>query len=162
MAGAVLVSAAEMKADRYRHHLGATDTFTFLAVQYFGVRYLEAFVCILISTMTLCFFVNWGLSGGSDLGNTEYGSGQTEFGLLAGWALPTVQSWGVTQVPLLPTRRTLPCAQGTASARESAAGRVLTPNAATIAGCGNHRCRHHAAQPLPALGARTLAQDLPQ
>eukprot|EP00966_Prymnesium_polylepis_P312556 7222736-Prymnesium_polylepis.1 len=29
----------------------ACDTLTFLAIQYLGVRYLEAFICILISTM---------------------------------------------------------------------------------------------------------------
>ena len=37
----------------------AADTLTFLAVQYLGVRYLEAFIAILISTMSICFFVNW-------------------------------------------------------------------------------------------------------
>jgi hypothetical protein len=41
------------------------DTFTFLGVQYFGVRYLEAFICILITTMCTTFFVNWGQTHGS-------------------------------------------------------------------------------------------------
>ena len=38
------------------------DTITFLAVQYLGVRYLEGMICVLIGTMSLCFFVNWGTS----------------------------------------------------------------------------------------------------
>jgi len=63
----------------------AADTLTFLAVQYFGVRYLEALVCMLISTMSICFFINWGISGGSDIQVVE------------GWVEPTVQSWAVTQ-----------------------------------------------------------------
>ena len=67
----------------------AADTLTFLAIQYLGVRYLEAFICILISTMSICFFVNWGLSGGSPMSGTG--------GLPYGWAVPTVQSWAVTQ-----------------------------------------------------------------
>ena len=67
----------------------AADTFTFLAIQHLGVRYLEAFICILISTMSVCFFINWGLSGGSPMGTTD--------GLPYGWAVPSVQSWAVTQ-----------------------------------------------------------------
>jgi len=63
----------------------AADTFTFLAVQYFGVRYLEAFICILISTMSICFFINWGSA------NTDVG------GLFFGWVVPTAQSYAVTQ-----------------------------------------------------------------
>ena len=35
------------------------DTFTFLAVHYLGVRYLEALICSLIGTMSICFFVVW-------------------------------------------------------------------------------------------------------
>ena len=38
------------------------DTFTFLAVQYFGVR-AGGLIAVLISVMTGCFFVNWGLAG---------------------------------------------------------------------------------------------------
>lgn len=36
------------------------DTFTFLALHYFGVRKLEALFCTLIGTMCLCFFVDFG------------------------------------------------------------------------------------------------------
>jgi len=61
------------------------DTFTFLAVHFFGVRYLEALICTLISMMTVCFFVNWGESG------TDGGE------LLKGWALPIVKSYAITQ-----------------------------------------------------------------
>jgi len=56
------------------------DTFTFIAVHYMGVRYLEALVCILIATMTGCFFYNWGSS--------EVNTGQ----LLQGLVLPTLPS----------------------------------------------------------------------
>uniref|UniRef100_A0A7S0JAL6 Natural resistance-associated macrophage protein n=1 Tax=Calcidiscus leptoporus TaxID=127549 RepID=A0A7S0JAL6_9EUKA len=63
----------------------ACDTFTFLAVQYFGVRYLEALICVLVSTMAVCFFVNWGKSS-TDVGN-----------LLYGWVVPTVPAYGLTQ-----------------------------------------------------------------
>ena len=38
------------------------DTFTFLAVHYLGVRYLEALICLLIGTISFCFFLNWGYS----------------------------------------------------------------------------------------------------
>jgi len=64
----------------------AADTLTFLAVQYLGVRYLEAFICILISTMSISFFVNWGISGGSDVGE-----------LLRGWVVPEIKPWAITQ-----------------------------------------------------------------
>lgn len=69
----------------------ATDTFTFLAIQYLGVRYLEAFICILISTMSIAFFINWGVSGGSSAGS------DLDQNLPFGWAVPSVQSWAVTQ-----------------------------------------------------------------
>ena len=69
--------------------LTAADTFTFLLIQHLGVRYLEAFICLLISTMSICFFINWGLSGGSPW--------QASDGLPSGWAVPSVQSWAVTQ-----------------------------------------------------------------
>jgi len=62
------------------------DSFTFLAIQYLGVRYLEAFIVVLISTMSICFFVNWGLSGGSDVPD-----------LVHGWVVPEVQAWAVPQ-----------------------------------------------------------------
>lgn len=61
------------------------DSFTFLAVQYLGVRYLEAFIFLLIATMTGCFFVNWG----NTQGNPD--------ALFLGWVVPTSQSWAVQQ-----------------------------------------------------------------
>jgi NRAMP (natural resistance-associated macrophage protein)-like metal ion transporter len=61
------------------------DTFTFLAIQYLGVRYLEALICLLIGTMAVCFFVNWGASS-ADAG-----------ALLAGWIVPTMPSYALTQ-----------------------------------------------------------------
>eukprot|EP00747_Dinoflagellata_sp_TGD_P034148 gnl/TRDRNA2_/TRDRNA2_137084_c0_seq1.p1 gnl/TRDRNA2_/TRDRNA2_137084_c0~~gnl/TRDRNA2_/TRDRNA2_137084_c0_seq1.p1 ORF type:complete len:550 (+),score=66.05 gnl/TRDRNA2_/TRDRNA2_137084_c0_seq1:75-1724(+) len=61
------------------------DTFTFLAVHYLGVRYLEALICVLIGTMTMCFFVNWGESG------TDAGT------MVTGWLLPSVHTYAVTQ-----------------------------------------------------------------
>ena len=70
----------------------AADTLTFLAIQYLGVRYLEAFICILISTMSICFFINWGVSGGS-----SFGSSDLDVNLPFGLAVPTMQSWAVTQ-----------------------------------------------------------------
>jgi len=36
------------------------DTFTFLGLHYFGVRKLEALFAVLIGTMCVCFFVNFG------------------------------------------------------------------------------------------------------
>lgn len=36
------------------------DTFTFLALHYFGIRKLEAFFATLIAIMCACFFVNFG------------------------------------------------------------------------------------------------------
>jgi len=61
------------------------DTFTFLAVQYFGVRYLEAFICILITTMCVTFFVNW---GETQVDPTD---------LVKGWVVPIMHSYGITQ-----------------------------------------------------------------
>ena len=61
------------------------DTFTFLAVQYFGVRYLEVLIAVLISVMTGCFFVNWGLAGSDGAA------------LATGWALPLLKSYATTQ-----------------------------------------------------------------
>ena len=62
------------------------DTFTFLAVQYLGVRYLEALVCLLIGTMSICFFINWGASH-ADAGK-----------LLAGWIIPSMPGYALTQL----------------------------------------------------------------
>ena len=61
------------------------DTFTFLAVHYLGVRYLEALVTIMIGTMSICFFVNW----------ATVGSDPAE--LMYGWVVPTMQPWAVAQ-----------------------------------------------------------------
>ena len=38
------------------------DTFTFLGIHYFGVRKLETFFVMLVSIMTVCFFINFGKS----------------------------------------------------------------------------------------------------
>lgn len=60
------------------------DTFTFLAVQYLGVRYLEALIVVLIGTMSLCFFINWGAS-------------DVDAGLLIrGWLVPSMPSYALT------------------------------------------------------------------
>ena len=61
------------------------DTFTFLAVQYLGVRYLEALICVLISTMSMCFFVNWGQSGADAAA------------LIRGWVVPMMPAYALTQ-----------------------------------------------------------------
>jgi len=61
------------------------DTFTFLAVHYLGIRYLEALICVLIATMSGCFFVNWGET-------------DTDFVELArGWAVPSIKSYALIQ-----------------------------------------------------------------
>mmetsp|Transcript_26789 Transcript_26789/g.90350 ORF Transcript_26789/g.90350 Transcript_26789/m.90350 type:complete len:593 (-) Transcript_26789:148-1926(-) len=61
------------------------DTFTFLAVQQLGVRYLELLICAMIGAMAVCFSLN--------LGHTGVDSAE----LLRGWALPGLQSYAVTQ-----------------------------------------------------------------
>ncbi|EOD15236.1 hypothetical protein EMIHUDRAFT_245923 [Emiliania huxleyi CCMP1516] len=58
------------------------DTFTFLAVQQLGVRYLELLICAMIGAMAVCFSLNLGHTGAE---------------LLRGWALPGLQSYAVTQ-----------------------------------------------------------------
>ena len=61
------------------------DTFTFLIVQYAGVRYLEAMICLLIGTMAVCFFINWGAS-------------ETDATLLLeGWVVPMLPAYALTQ-----------------------------------------------------------------
>ena len=70
------------------------DTFTFLAVHYFGVRYLEVLITALIAVMTACFFVNWGTSWPHS--PVEDGHDST-LALLRGLALPTMASYAVTQ-----------------------------------------------------------------
>ena len=66
--------------------LTALDTFTFLGLHYFGIRKLEAFVCALIFTMTVCFAINFvdgfGGSGGGPA-------------LLRGTVVPMVPSYGL-------------------------------------------------------------------
>jgi len=61
------------------------DTFTFLFIHFKGVRYLEALVCALITTMAVCFFINWGevsVDGGE---------------LAKGWTLPIIKSYAIMQ-----------------------------------------------------------------
>eukprot|EP00929_Paragymnodinium_shiwhaense_P111717 TRINITY_DN80006_c0_g1_i1.p1 TRINITY_DN80006_c0_g1~~TRINITY_DN80006_c0_g1_i1.p1 ORF type:complete len:575 (-),score=53.99 TRINITY_DN80006_c0_g1_i1:387-2051(-) len=61
------------------------DTFTFLAVHYLGVRYLEAMICFLVSCMSVSFFANWA--------NTTIDPAE----LARGWLLPTMPFYAVTQ-----------------------------------------------------------------
>ena len=61
------------------------DTFTFLAVHYLGVRYLEALVCVLVATMGICFFVNWG--------ETHTNPGD----LAKGWVVPSLLGYAIPQ-----------------------------------------------------------------
>jgi natural resistance-associated macrophage protein len=61
------------------------DTFTFLAVHYLGVRYLEALITSLVATMSVSFFIEWGDS-------PTYGGD-----LYKGWILPLLHSYGITQ-----------------------------------------------------------------
>jgi natural resistance-associated macrophage protein 2 len=43
--------------------LTAMDTFTFMLLQNYGVRKLEAFFMVLISTMAICFWIEMFMSG---------------------------------------------------------------------------------------------------
>ena len=61
------------------------DALSFLAIQRFGVRYLEAVICLLISVMAISFFVNWGVS------NTDGAA------LMEGLLLPRLPPYAVTQ-----------------------------------------------------------------
>ena len=61
------------------------DTFTFLAVQYLGVRYLEGLICVLIGTMSVCFFINWGDSDADAAA------------LIKGWIVPSMPAYALTQ-----------------------------------------------------------------
>ena len=63
------------------------DTFTFLAVGYLGIRYLEALIGALIGVIAVCFFANWAATG---LGDHDE--------LLRGWAVPKLPTHGFTQV----------------------------------------------------------------
>ena len=64
----------------------ALDTFTFLAVGIFGVRYLEGFICACVFIMMICFFRIWWTIGLED-----------RDALLAGWAFPRVPAYGFQQ-----------------------------------------------------------------
>ena len=63
----------------------ALDTFTFLAVGYFGVRYLEALIVCFIAVMLVCFLWNW---AATDLDSEA---------LVMGWAIPSLPAYGFTQ-----------------------------------------------------------------
>ena len=49
--------------ERFSCIITRVDTFTFLIVYYFAVRYLEMLVCGLVSTKNVCIFISWGDSG---------------------------------------------------------------------------------------------------
>ena len=61
------------------------DTFTFLALHYFGVRYLEALVIVLISTILVCFSINW----------ADAVPHQSASVLMTGWVVPMLQRYAV-------------------------------------------------------------------
>lgn len=61
------------------------DTFTFLAVHYVGIRYLEALICFLIACMSVSFFINWG--------ETKVDAAA----LVKGWIVPTMPFYALTQ-----------------------------------------------------------------
>jgi natural resistance-associated macrophage protein len=63
----------------------SVDALSFLAIQRFGVRYLEAVICLLITVMAVSFFVNWGVS------NTDPAA------LLEGLVVPRLPTYAVTQ-----------------------------------------------------------------
>jgi Mn2+/Fe2+ NRAMP family transporter len=61
------------------------DTFSFLAVQRLGVRYLEGVIFVFIGIMCVCFFVNWSQAG---LRVEE---------MVRGLIVPSCPTWGVAQ-----------------------------------------------------------------
>ena len=63
----------------------ACDTFTFLGLHYFGMRKLEAFIVVLILTMTITFFVN--------MGAVAPPAGE----IFHGWFVPEIPDYAVTQ-----------------------------------------------------------------
>jgi natural resistance-associated macrophage protein len=63
----------------------AFTTFGFLAVQSYGVRYLEGFFAFFIGVMGICFIVNWGISG-DDAGPFMFG-----------WVVPYMDGYAVVQ-----------------------------------------------------------------
>ena len=77
----------------------AFDTFGFLLLHYFGVRKLEAFVCVLIGTMSICFFINvftahW---TGPEVGEVAIGGVEP---LIKGYAL--LQAVGTVGAVIMP------------------------------------------------------------
>eukprot|EP00947_MAST-08B_sp_MAST-8B-sp1_P001139 g1139.t1 len=70
------------------------DTFTFLILQYFGMRKLEALFVALVLTMTACFWINFGVEGPEWAGvPTSNSSGS----ILFGTAVPTVEDYALLQ-----------------------------------------------------------------
>lgn len=67
----------------------AVDTFTFLMFQYFGIRKLEAFFATLVGTMSVCFFINYGVMGPDTKD------------ILEGIFVPTVKNYAVLQLVAL-------------------------------------------------------------
>jgi len=63
----------------------AFTTFGFLAVQSYGVRYLEGFFAFFIGVMGICFIVNWGISGDN--------AGE----LMFGWVVPYMHPYAIIQ-----------------------------------------------------------------
>jgi natural resistance-associated macrophage protein len=61
------------------------DTFTFLALHYYGVRYLEAMVIVLILTITVCFSITW----------DEAVPDQNSAALMYGWVVPMLRRYAV-------------------------------------------------------------------
>merc|ERR1711871_400982 len=61
------------------------DTFTFMLAERYGIRKLEALVCGFIATMTICFFVSFGISQPNGLL------------ILKGSTLPYVPEYAVVQ-----------------------------------------------------------------
>ena len=69
------------------------DTFTFLAVHYFGVRYLEVLVAALIAVMSACFCVNWATSWPH---SPDEDGRSSSLELLRGWVVPSMVGYATT------------------------------------------------------------------
>eukprot|EP00937_MAST-01D_sp_MAST-1D-sp2_P005182 g5182.t1 len=63
----------------------AVTTFSFLGVQKYGVRLLEAFFAFFIGIMTICFMINWGEA------HTEAGP------FMFGWVVPDMSAYALLQ-----------------------------------------------------------------
>ena len=63
----------------------AFDTFTFLGLHYFGMRKLEAFIVVLILTMTVTFFINMGAVA------------PPASEIFQGWVVPDIPDYAITQ-----------------------------------------------------------------